>query len=65
MTDVWRCPDCGCLALSWSHAHRRGCAYGLTPPEELAYAMSRSTSAEPHTQVPDPPEYGIPQKENE
>lgn len=53
--DVWRCPDCGCLALSWSHAHRRGCVYGVTPPEELALARL----------IPDPPEYRITQEDDE
>lgn len=58
--DVWRCPDCGCLALPFSHTHRRTCAYGVTPAEELAYAMASSPAA-----APDPPEYRIPQEEDD
>ncbi len=53
----WRCPDCGCLALAWSHTHRRGCVYGVTPPQELAYART--------VRDPDPPDFRIPQGEDD
>lgn len=36
MTDPWRCPDCGTLALPHCRTHRRGCAYGVTSPDVLA-----------------------------
>jgi hypothetical protein len=36
MTDVWRCPGCGCLAVRWSRAHSPKCSYGVTPDEVLA-----------------------------
>ncbi|MFN8147289.1 MAG: hypothetical protein U0R76_07460 [Candidatus Nanopelagicales bacterium] len=39
MSGIWRCPDCGCLALAWSYTHRRGCAYGVTPEHELVYVL--------------------------
>jgi DNA-directed RNA polymerase subunit RPC12/RpoP len=31
MSDPWRCPDCGCLAVAWSRAHRRGCTASVDP----------------------------------
>jgi hypothetical protein len=30
MTDPWRCPSCGCLAVRWSRAHSPKCNYGTT-----------------------------------